>query len=114
MGVWHSIGRLFLGDEEDEMKVLEGIRERKREVRYATADRLEEDGRLNIKNAIPGPLGNELREQGEKMVRQAGALRSGEISLLAALNLDDDEDTLREVVENTVEGEAEGNGYGER
>lgn len=106
MGVWASISRLVLGSDEDERKVLEGIRERKREARYATADRLEEDGRRNIEHAAPGPLGDDLRAQGERLIHDARALRSGEISLLAAMNLDGmDDDAAKEAVKKTVEGE---------
>lgn len=106
MGVWSSISRLVLGSDEEERRVMHGIRERKRQARYAAAKRLEQDGKRNIEDAAPGPVGTELREQGHKMLKQARCLRDGEISLLAAMNLNDGEDeALREVVERTVEGD---------
>jgi len=105
MSVWNSISRLILGSDEEEQRVMQGIRERKREARYAAADKLEQDGRRNLEDAAYGPDGRELREQGYKMIDQANRLRSGEISLLMALNLNGggDEEAIKRVIERAVD-----------
>lgn len=85
---------------------MEGIRERKTQARYAAANRLEQQGRDNIGDAAPGSDGAELREQGRQQILQARRLRNGEISLLAAMNLDGDEDdVMKKVIEAAVDGE---------
>lgn len=82
----HTLSRLLVGEDTGEQTRADR-RERFREARFAAAERLEADACRNIEDAVEGPAGDELREQGYKMIRQAEALRNGEISLLAAMNL---------------------------